>query len=105
MPAIRPKESRRLWQFGWIRAGLACCAIAGLCGCTTMSNPLSIFAPYRGAQQPEEFHSPPAQDTRYTEPPTYPSHLLKPVYKAKDDNPENFRKSFGPGGPMSGPGG
>jgi hypothetical protein len=72
---------------------------------------LSIFSPYRRPAQPEEYRSPPAQDARYTEPPTYPSHLLKPIYKIKEDGPDNPRKASGVGpgvgpgamGPMSAP--
>jgi hypothetical protein len=93
MPWIEPHR-RRYRLLTVLAAWSSLC----LSGCSSFSNGLSVFSPYRASQQPEEYRSPPAQDTRYTEPPSYPSHLLKPVYKPKEDAQENFRKTFGAGG-------
>ncbi len=47
----------------------------------------------------EEYRTPPANDPRYTGPPTYPSHLLKPVFKVKDEEKGMSRPVFGGGSP------
>jgi len=54
-------------------------------GCSTPSKGLNVFAPYRGATQTEEYRSPPPADPRYTQAPSYPQQLLKPVVKVKDE--------------------
>lgn len=105
MSAARLRSQRCLRWSACLRAGLIFFVAQGLAGCTSLSDGLAIFAPYRRPAQPEEYRSPPAQDARFTEPPTYPSHLLKPIYKVKDDGPDSQRKAFGAGaGPGSGPG-
>jgi hypothetical protein len=72
-------------------------------GCSSTAG-LGVFAPYRGALSAEEYRTPPANDARYTQPPTYPSHLLKPVYKPKDDDKAAARPAFGGGSPGMMPG-
>lgn len=88
-------------------------------GCSTPSqNPLHVFAPYRGAPMGEDLRSPPASDPRYTQPPTYPPALLKPVAKIKDEESgTGLRRApvgspgmtspgmTSPGNAMGGPGG
>ena len=66
---------------------LGCLALFGLfsLGCATPGKGLNVFAPYRGAPNGEEYRSPPADDARFTQAPSYPSHLLKPVVKVKDE--------------------
>lgn len=56
-----------------------------LAGCSTPGKGLNVFAPYRGSQQVEEYRSPPPNDPRFAGAPTYPSQLLKPVVKVKDE--------------------
>lgn len=80
-------------------------------GCSSTGKGLNVFTPYRGANQVEELRSPPADDSRYTQAPSYPQQLLKPVAKMKDEeNGTGLRRApIGQGGmgPMSaqGPGG
>jgi len=86
-----------------------------MAGCSTPGKGLNVFAPYRGSQQTEELRSPPPNDPRFVEAPSYPSQLLKPVVKIKDeDGGTGLRRapvgtagnmpSMGGGG-MAGPGG
>lgn len=65
----------------------SCTMLVGLCfvGCSTPGKGLNVFAPYRGATNGEEYRSPPPDDTRFTQAPTYPAQLLKPVVKIKDE--------------------
>jgi len=86
-----------------------------LSGCSTPGKGLNVFAPYRGSQQTEELRSPPPSDPRYTEAPSYPSQLLKPVVKVKDEetgtglrrapvgSPGNMPAMGGMGGPGGAP--
>lgn len=80
-----------------------------LTGCTSTSRGLSVFSPYRGSNQAEEFRSPPSDDPRFTQAPSYPAHLLKPVVKVKDEETgTGLRRApigAGMGGPMGGAGG
>lgn len=84
--------------------------LVGVCslGCSSTGKGLSVFTPYRGANQVEELRSPPADDSRYTQAPSYPSQLLKPVVKMKDEeNGTGLRRApIGQGGmgPMGGGG-
>jgi hypothetical protein len=75
-------------------------------GCSTPNqNPLHVFAPYRGAPMGEDLRSPPTTDPRYTQPPTYPPALLKPVAKVKDEDSGTGLKRAPIGSPgMSMPG-
>jgi len=77
-----------------------------LVGCSTPGKGLNVFAPYRGSQQTEELRSPPPNDPRFTEAPSYPAPLLKPVVKVKDEeNGTGLRRApVGAGGSMSGMG-
>lgn len=61
------------------------CITALALGCSTPGNGLNVFAPYRGATVAEEYRSPPQNDQRFTQAPSYPSQLLKPVVKVKDE--------------------
>src|SRR5690349_11095335 len=94
---VRRRPTR--WQRGSrvCRLMLAFALLSGA-GCSSTDG-LGVFAPYRGALTAEEYRSPPANDTRYTGPPTYPSHLLKPVYKVKEDDKGMSRPVFGGGSP------
>ena len=89
---------------------LACLLMAGLLmlGCSTPGKGLNVFAPYRGSPNGEEYRSPPANDPRFTQAPSYPSHLLKPVVKVKDEETGTGlrRAPIGGGGgmPMGAPG-
>jgi hypothetical protein len=80
-----------------------------MAGCATPGKGLNVFAPYRGSQQTEELRSPPPTDPRYTEAPSYPAPLLKPVVKIKDEEGGTGlrRAPVGTAGnmPMAGPGG
>ncbi|HMO37250.1 MAG TPA: hypothetical protein PKA06_14525 [Gemmatales bacterium] len=92
---------------------LLVCSVFGLLGCSsTGRNPLYVFAPYRGSPMGEDLRSPPPNDPRYTQPPSYPPALLKPVAKAKDEEYGTGlrRAPIGSGGmpspsAMGGPGG
>lgn len=66
---------------------IGCAMLSGLflAGCSTPGKGLNVFAPYRGSNQTEEYRSPPPNDPRFTEAPSYPSQLLKPVVKVKDE--------------------
>lgn len=77
-----------------------------LAGCSTPGKGLNVFAPYRGSQQVEEYRSPPPNDPRYTEAPSYPAPLLKPVVKVKDEeNGTGLRRApVGTAGSMPGMG-
>jgi hypothetical protein len=85
------------WQRVSLGGGLLL-SLSLLAGCSSTAG-LGVFAPYRGALAAEEYRSPPANDTRYTGPPTYPSHLLKPVFKVKDEEKGMNRPVFGGGSP------
>lgn len=76
-------------------------------GCSTPGKGLNVFAPYRGSQQTEELRSPPPTDPRYAEAPSYPSQLLKPVVKVKDEETGTGlrRAPVGTAGNMPGMGG
>lgn len=73
-------------------------------GCSTPGKGLNVFAPYRGTATAEEYRSPPPDDTRYTQAPNYPSQLLKPVVKIKDEESGTGlrRGPIGGGGMMPG---
>ncbi|MFT3879977.1 MAG: hypothetical protein QM703_10000 [Gemmatales bacterium] len=97
-------QGSRFMQIGGI-------VLAGIfmAGCSTPGKGLNVFAPYRGSQQTEELRSPPPTDPRYTEAPSYPAPLLKPVVKIKDEETGTGlrRAPVGTAGnmPMGGPGG
>lgn len=102
MPRRRPTRSQRTVRRRTTRLGGLAVALAfTLAGCSSTAG-LGVFAPYRGALLAEEYRSPPTNDSRFTQPPTYPSHLLKPVFKQKDDDKVS-RPVFGGG--SGGPGG
>lgn len=87
----RPTRRQRGTRLGGLFLALA------LAGCSSTDG-IGVFAPYRGALYAEEYRSPPANDPRYTQAPTYPSHLLKPVFKPKEEEKMN-RPVLGGGGP------
>ncbi|MBL8823519.1 MAG: hypothetical protein JNJ77_13100 [Planctomycetia bacterium] len=93
----------------WMRWCLFLSVTPVLMGCTSTSRGFNVFAPYRGSAQPEEMRSPPPDDPRFTQAPSYPSHLLKPVVKVKDEETgTGLRRApigAGMGGPMGGAGG
>jgi hypothetical protein len=100
--SIIKSRDRRSQQIG-------CVMLAGLllAGCSTPGKGLNVFAPYRGSQQTEELRSPPPTDPRYTEAPSYPAPLLKPVVKVKDEeNGTGLRRApAGSAGNLPGMGG
>ncbi|MFO0816161.1 MAG: hypothetical protein U0796_23325 [Gemmatales bacterium] len=83
----------------------------GTLGCSSSGTSSNIFAPYRGSPNGEELRSPPKDDTRYTQAPSYPPSLLKPEVKMKDsENGTGLRRApigggmggMGPMGPGAG---
>jgi hypothetical protein len=92
-----------------LQIGSIVLAVIVMAGCSTPGKGLNVFAPYRGSQQTEELRSPPPTDPRYTEAPSYPAPLLKPVVKIKDEEGGTGlrRAPVGTAGnmPMAGPGG
>jgi hypothetical protein len=85
----------------WLKLGLFGVAYLGLAGCLTPDAPPKPVLP------PEEVRLPPADDPRFSQPPTFPKETLNQGLISKDRNkdkedgiPSNFR---GPG--RGGPGG
>jgi hypothetical protein len=77
---------------------LALAILAITAGCSSTDG-MGVFLPYRGALAAEEYCSPPVNDARYTQPPSYPSHLLKPVFKQREDDSGPRRPVIGGGTP------
>lgn len=94
----------------WLRAFLFFMLAMVATGCNSTGRGFNVFAPYRGSMQTEELRSPPPDDPRFTQAPSYPSHLLKPMVKVKDEETgTGLRRApigAGMGGPMgaAGPG-
>lgn len=86
MASIRQFYAKSRCGATWSRLLRLLPAVVLLAGCSTPGKGLNVFAPYRGAQNGEEYHSPPANDQRYTQAPSYPAQLLKPVVKIKDED-------------------
>ena len=77
------------------RVGLLVVALFGLCGCVTTGNQI------KPPKLVEQYNSPPADDSRYTEPPKFPKDQMKRPVLRKDDT---FNQRPGMPG-MSGGGG
>lgn len=99
----------RRFQLEWFTSQWLCVCLFFMLamvatGCNTSGRGLNVFAPYRGSTQTEELRSPPPDDPRFTQAPSYPSHLLKPVVKVKDEETgTGLRRApigAGMGGPM-----
>jgi hypothetical protein len=78
----------------WRTLGLASVLLLDLAGCTTPTGPI------KPTPKPEEFTLPPAGETRFSQPPTYPAKTLNEGMLRKDRD-----KDDAPPGMFRGPGG